>query len=133
MQVAESTIADVVKDVSEKMSDPNYTSVLVGGFVQEQSAVAQYISAHADELGGPEGVVHAIFHAAVVGVCFARAQEKDLPEISFEELDRVATDDREASLKDKQPAVLEYLAANVESDPMRRVLMLAALAMEAAR
>lgn len=130
MQVPESTIAEVVKDVSEKMSDPNYTSVLVGGFVQEQPSAAQYISAHADELGGPEGVVHAIFHASVVAVCFQRAQERSLPELSFEVLDRAAEEDREESLKGAQPAVLEYLRANVEGEPMQRVLMLVALAME---
>jgi hypothetical protein len=132
VQVPAETIAEVVKDVSEKMSDANYTSVLVGGFVQEQAPAAQYLSAHADELGGPEGVVHAIFHAAVVAVCFQRAHNRSLPQISFEELDRATAGDREAELKDQQPAVLEYFEANVESEPMRRVLMLVALAMEAA-
>ncbi len=132
MQVPAKTIAEVVKDVSDKMSDPNYTSVLVGGFVQEQPATAQYISSHADELGGPEGVVHAIFHASVMGVCFQRAHNRSLPQMSFEELDRVSGGDREAELKEQQPALLEYLEANVESAPMRKVLMLVALAMEAA-
>lgn len=133
MHVPETTIAEVVKDVSDKMSDPNYTSVLVGGFVQEQPPAAQYISAQADDLGGPEGVVHAIFHAAVVGVCFQRELGRSLPELSFEELDRAAAEDREAQLKEQQPAVLEYLKANVENEAMRRVVMLVALAMESAR
>jgi hypothetical protein len=132
VQVPATTIAEVVKDVSGKMSDPNYTSVLVGGFVQEQPPTAQYISSHADELGGPEGVVHAIFHAAVMGVCFQRAHNRSLPQMSFDELDRASAGDREAALKDVQPALLEYLAANVESAPMRKVLMLVALAMEGA-
>ena len=132
MQVPSLTIAEVVKDVSEKMSDPNYTSVLVGGFVQEQPPAAQYISAHAEELGGPEGVVHAIFHASVMGVCFQRAQNRSLPQLSFEELDRAAVEDREALLKQRQPAVLEYVETNVDSAAMRRVLMLVGLAMEAA-
>jgi hypothetical protein len=132
VQVPATTIAEVVKDVSGKMSDPNYTSVLVGGFVQEQPPTAQYISSHADELGGPEGVVHAIFHAAVMGVCFQRAHNRSLPQMSFEELDRASAGDREAALKEVQPALLEYLAANVESAPMRKVLMLVALAMEGA-
>jgi hypothetical protein len=132
VQVPATTIAEVVKDVSGKMSDPNYTSVLVGGFVQEQSPAAQYISSHADDLGGPEGVVHAIFHAAVVGVCFQRANNRSLPALSFEELDRASEADRETALREQQPAVLEYLQANVESEPMRRVLMLVVLAMEAA-
>jgi hypothetical protein len=132
VQVSATTIAEVVKDVSGKMSDPNYTSVLVGGFVQEQPPAAKYISSHADELGGPEGVVHAIFHAAVMGVCFQRAHNRSLPQLSFEELDRASAGDREATLKDVQPALLEYLAANVDSAPMRKVLMLVALAMEGA-
>ena len=132
MQVPATTIAEVVKDVSGKMSDPNYTSVLVGGFVQEQSPASQYISSHAEELGGPEGVVHAIFHAAVMGICFQRAHNRSLPALSFEELDRASTGDRAAALKEAQPALLEYLEANVEAAPMRNVLMLVAVAMESA-
>lgn len=130
MIISEAIVAEVVREASAKMSDPNYSAVLVGGFVQAQPQVAQYIGAHADELGGPEGVVNAIFHAALIGICFQRANNRSVREMSFEELNHVADGDREATLAEQQPAVLEYLRANVDSEPMTRVLILVALAME---
>lgn len=130
MRIREETVIEVVTEASAKMSDPNYSAVLVGGFVQTQGHAAQYISAHADELGGPEGVVHTIFHAALMGECFKRANNRTVRTMSFDELNHVADGDREETLKGLQPAVLEYLKANVESEAMRRVLMLVALAME---
>jgi hypothetical protein len=123
-------VAEVVKEASEKMSDPNYSAVMVGGFVQSQSPTAQYISAHAAELGGPEGVVNAIFHAALLGVCFQRGNRRTVRQMSFDELNHVADGDAEQNLARQQPALLEYIHANVESDSMKRVLVLVALAMD---
>lgn len=130
MRISAETVAEVVKEASEKMSDPNYSAVLVGGFVQTQGAAAQYISAHSEELGGTEAVVNAIFHAALIGTCFQRANNRSVREMKFEELDQVSEGDREEKLKEQQPAILEYIHANVENDAMKRVLMLIALAME---
>ncbi len=130
MRIKEETMAEVVKEASAKMSDPNYSAVLVGGFVQSQAAVAQYISSYADELGGAEVVVNTIFHAALMGLGFQRTNNQTIREISFDELDKVAEGDREAQLKQLQPALLEFLEANVEDAAMKKVLMLIALAME---
>ena len=73
MKIREETVVEVVQEASTKMADANYSAVMVGGFVQTQAAAAQYISAFATELGGPEGVVNTIFHASLIAVCFQRA------------------------------------------------------------
>jgi hypothetical protein len=130
MRIAQSTVLDLVKEASGKMTDPNYSAVMVGGFVQTQGPAAQYISAHASELGGPEGVVNTIFHAALIALCFQRANRRSVRTIRFDELDHVASGDREATLRDQQPAVLDYIDVNVELQAMKEVLILLALGME---
>jgi hypothetical protein len=128
--IAAKLVAEVVAEASKKMGDPNYSATLVGGFVQSQPNTAHYISAHADELGGAEGVVNTIFHAALIGQCFQRGYGRTVRSMTFAELDYVSDGDREERLKIQQPAVLEFLEANVEHATMKRVLILIALAME---
>jgi hypothetical protein len=130
MRIEQATMLEVVKEVSSKMTDPNYSAVMVGGFVQAQGPAAQYISAHAAELGGPEGVVNTIFHAALIALCFQRTNRRSVRSIRFDELDHVASGDREANLREQQPAVLDYIEVNVELPAMKQVLMLLALGME---
>jgi hypothetical protein len=130
MRIAEKTVAEVVQEASTKMSDPNYSAVLVGGFVQEQPAACEYIKSNLDEMGGAESVVNCIFHAALIGVCFQRGNNRSVRTMEFDELDYVSDGDRVAKLKDQQPAILEYIEQNVENDAMKRVLTLIALAME---
>lgn len=130
MKVPVDTVAAMVKEASAKMSDPSYSQVMVGGFVQEQPTVARYISAHAGELGGAEGVINTIFHAALLGKRLQKANNRSVRQISFDELDHVASQDREVVLGKVQPALLEYIHANVERAEMKRVLMLIVLAMD---
>jgi hypothetical protein len=130
MRIDQATVLEVVKEASSKMKDPNYSAVMVGGFVQTQGPAAQYISAHASELGGPEGVVNTIFHAALIAVCFQRTNRRSVRGIRFDELDHVASGDREADLRSQQPAILDYIEVNVEVPAMKQVLMLLALGME---
>lgn len=130
MSISKQTVLDVVNEASVKMQDPNYTAVMVGGFVQTQNPAAQYISAHADEIGGPEQVVNAIFHAALLGVCFQRASNRSVPEMSFADLDRVAGSDQAARLERAQPALHEYIVTNVEDAKVRELLCLIALGMD---
>ena len=130
MRIPTKIVEDMVAEASAKMSDPNYSAVLVGGFVQSQGAAAQYISATADELGGAEEVVNTIFHTALMAECFKRANNQTVGEMTFAILDRVADGDREASLKRKQPAVLEYIQTNIEHEGMANTVMLFALAMD---
>lgn len=130
MKIPEKVVAEVVSEASTKMSDPNYSAVMVGGFVQTQRAAAAYVSAHETELGGAEGVVSTIFHAALMALCYQRANNRTVREMQFDDLNHVADGDREGELKERQPALLVYITENVEEDPMRRVLMLLALAMD---
>jgi hypothetical protein len=130
MRIEQATMLEVVKEASSKMTDPNYSAVMVGGFVQTQGPAAHYISAHASELGGPEGVVNTIFHAALIALCFQRTNRRSVRGIRFDELDHVASGDREANLRSQQPAVLDYIEVNVEVPAMRQVLVLLALGME---
>lgn len=120
----------MVAEASTKMSDPNYSAVLVGGFVQTQGPAAQYISASASDLGGAEEVVNTIFHTALMAECFKRANNRTVPEMSFDILDRVSKGDRKEALRKKQPGVLEYIETNIENDDMAKTVMLFCLAMD---
>ncbi len=130
MKIREETVAELVAEASRKMSDPNYSAVVVGGFVQQQIATSHYFSAHEAELGGPEAVVTLIFHAALLGECFKRANNRTVPSMSFEDLNRVAESDARTELERIQPAILGFLDANVEGDEAKKLLMLVALAMD---
>lgn len=130
MRVRKQLVEEVVNEASLKMQDPNYSAVMVGGFVQTQGPTAQYISAHAEEMGGAENVVNAIFHASLIALCYQRANNRSVPEMSFSDLDHVAGDDVTERLENLQPAVGGYIASNVEAPAMRKVLYLIALAMD---
>jgi hypothetical protein len=131
VKIPEKLLADLVEEASKKMAtDPNYSAVMVGGFVQGQSSTAQFMSAHEAEVGGPEAVVNAIFHAALLGEAFKRTNNRSVPELSYEDLNHVSDGDRRAKLEKQQPAVLGYIEANVEHDGMKSLLTLIALAMD---
>lgn len=129
MSIPESVVAAVVADVSSRMSDPSYAQLAIGGFAQAHPDVGRYLTAHLDELGGGEAVMHAVFHAEVMHECYRRHLGQDLPAIGFDDLDRVANGDETASLRAREPALADYLASNIETDVMRRLLSLVALAM----
>jgi hypothetical protein len=130
VKIPTATVASVVAEASQKMADPNYSAVMVGGFVQVQTATAQYLGAHEDEVGGTEQVINAIFHAALIGLCYQRANNRTIRPMTFDDLDHVSDGDTAERLALVQPALHEYLEANVESEPVKRVLRLVALAMD---
>jgi hypothetical protein len=130
MRIPNKIVEEMVAEASEKMSDPNYSAVLVGGFVQTQGPAAQYISASASDLGGAEEVVNTIFHTALMAECFKRANNRSVPEMSFDILDRVSKGDRKEALRKKQPGVLEYIETNIESEDMAKTVILFCLAMD---
>lgn len=132
MKIKQEVVETVVSEASAKMSDANYSAVLVGGFVQGQTMVAQFISAHDQELGSPDAIVSVIFHAALLGVVFARAAGRTLRALTFEDLDVVAGGDSLATLADLQPSVSDFIVSNIETPPARTVLALIALAMDRA-
>jgi hypothetical protein len=127
MRVPNKIVEEMVAEASVKMSDPNYSAVLVGGFVQTQGPAAQYISASASDLGGAEEVVNTIFHTALMAECFKRANNRSVPEMSFEILDRVAEGDRKAALK---RGILEYIETNIEIESIADTVILFCLAMD---
>ena len=129
-RIPEKVVAEVVKEASIKMKDPRYAQTLVGTWVQGQPDAVRYLSAHAKELGGAEGVVNAVFHCALMSTCFLRHAGRSVRAMTFGELDAVSALDRSPELERRQPALHDYLVANVEHADMQRVLMLLALGMD---
>jgi hypothetical protein len=132
VKIRQETVEAVVKETSSKMNDPNYSAVLVGGFVQSQAMVTQFISAHDRELGGTEAIVGVIFHAALLGVVYSRAAGRAVKILSFDDLDAVAGGDALALLSERQPSVGDFIASNVDNAEARKILALIALAMDRA-
>ena len=119
MPLPKEAVTAVVAEASKKMSDPNYAAVLVGGFVQAQSAITQYISAHDVELGGADAIVNVVFHAALIGQFFQRGTGRSPRIVSFDDLDRAAGGDSLALLAQVQPFVHGFIDENV-TDPNSR-------------
>jgi hypothetical protein len=129
MKLTKEQVAAVVTEASQKMSDPNYSAVMVGGFVQSQPQVAQFINAHDRELGGAEAIVNVIFHCALVGTAFQRAGGR-LRTLSFEDLDRAAIGDALARLEKAQLPIHEFVQANIENAEAKRLVAMIALAID---
>jgi hypothetical protein len=129
MKLTKDQVAAVVTEASQKMSDPNYSAVMVGGFVQSQPHVAQFISAHDRELGGAEAIVNVIFHCALVGTAFQRAGGR-LRTLSYEDLDRAAAGDALAKLERAQLPLHEFVQANIENVEAKRLVAMIALAID---
>jgi len=130
VRIPETVVGEIVSEASLNMSDPRYAQTQVGGFVQSQPAAAKYLSAHVKELGGAEQVVNAVFHASLIAACFQRHTGRSVRRMTFAELDAVASGDQDARLSQNQPALADYIVANVDSGEMRKVLVLLALAMD---
>jgi len=131
MKLTKEQVATVVQEASAKMSDPNYASVLVGGFVQTQTPVAQFITAHERELGGADMVVNVIFHCALVAQCFQRAGGR-IRSLSYEDLDSAARGNPMKNLESKQLPLHEFIAANVEKVEAQELVAMIALAIDSA-
>jgi len=130
VKLKKETVAEVVAEASKKMSDPNYSAVMVGGFVQRQVPACQFISAHERELGGAEPIVSVIFHCALVEQCFARGAGRQPRAMSYEDLDAVAGGDSLAKLTKIQPAVAEFIESNLENPGAKQLVALMALAID---
>ena len=130
MPIKKDHVAEVVAEASQKMSDPNYSAVMVGSFVQGQPAITQFVSAHDQELGGADAIVNVIFHAALIGQFFQRGNGRSPRIASFEDLDRVAGGDSLDLLSRVQPFVHGFIEENVEHPEARKLLALIALAFD---
>jgi len=131
MKLTKEQVASVVTEASKKMSDPNYSAVLVGGFVQAQTPVSQFISAHERDLGGAEAVVSVIFHCALVSQCYQRAGGK-IRALSYEDLDAAARGEPLVRLEKAQLPLHEFIKANVENVDAQKLIALIALAIDGA-
>jgi len=136
VKLTKEQVAAVVTEASQKMSDPNYSAVMVGGFVQSQPNVAQFISAHDQELGGENGgaetIVNVIFHCALIATAFSKAGSSRLRTLSFDDLDRAAAGDALARLADVQLPLHEFVQANIEHAEAKRLVAMIALAIDGA-
>lgn len=129
MKLTKEQVAAVVTEASQKMSDPNYSSILVGGFVQSQTPVAQFISAHERELGGAEAIINVIFHCALIAEAFKRNGGK-IRELSYEDLDAAARGEPLKRLHKAQLPLHEFILANVENEEAQKLIAMIALAID---
>jgi len=128
--IKKDSMAAVVAEASTKMNDPNYSAVLVGGFVQRQTPIVQFVSAHQSELGGAEAIVNVIFHAALIAQAIQRHTGKSPRVVSFDDLDRASSGDPLATLARAEPYVHGFIEENVEHPEARKLLALMTLAMD---
>ena len=129
MKLTKEQVMQVVTEASQKMGDPNYASVMVGGFVQTQTPVAQFISAHERELGGAESIVTVIFHCALVAQCFQRNGGR-VRSLTYEDLDAAARGEPLARLEKAQLPLHEFIKANVENAEAQSLIAMIALAID---
>ena len=129
MKLTQEQVAAVVTEASKKMSDPNYSAVLVGGFVQSQPQVSQFISAHDRELGGAEAIVNVIFHCALVGQCYSRNGGR-VKTLSYEDLDSAGRGNSLANLETKQLPLAEFIVSNIENVDAQKLVAMIALAID---
>jgi len=129
MKLTKEQVMTVVTEASQKMGDPNYSAVMVGGFVQSQTPVAQFISAHERELGGAEAIVSVIFHCALVATCFQKAGAR-LRELSYEDLDAAARGEPLKRLEKAQLPLHEFIQANIEHEETKKLVAMIALAID---
>lgn len=133
MAIPESVVAAVVSEVSDQMAkDPNFAQLAVGNLVESQPDVSRFVTAQARTLGSSDAIVHVVFHANIMGTCFARHHGRDLNRVTFPDLNDAASGDTMARLKDSEPALHDYLAANVDGEAEQKLLSLIALAFASA-
>ena len=130
MKLTNEQVAEIVADASKKMSDPNYSAVMVGGFVQSQTPAAQFIGAHDQELGGAESVVNVIFHCALVSACFQRGGGRTPRTLSYEDLDSSARGKPLDNLAKIQPAVADFIKTNIEHPMAQELVAMISLAFD---
>ncbi len=127
MKLTTEQVAEIVAEASKKMSDPNYSAVMVGGFVQSQTPAAQFIGAHDQELGGAEAVVNVIFHCALVSTCFQRGGGRTPRTLGYEDLDSAARGKPLDNLAKLQPAVADFIKTNIEHPTAQELVAMIAL------
>ncbi len=116
MRIREEKLTLVVQEEGPKLGDPKHIQRLVNAFMGAQRAATQYIIAHDKELGAA-GIVTTLLHAEIISRAFARESGRRPPTLSMSDLDAGARRSAEPdALMVDQPAVLDYLRANVGTD-----------------
>lgn len=133
MKLTNEQVAEIVADASKKMSDPNYSAVMVGGFVQTQTPAAQFIGAHDQELGGAEAVVNVIFHCALVATCFQRGNGRTPRTLTYEDLDSAARGNPLENLAKVQPAIADFIKTNIEHPKAQELVAMIAMGFQGLR
>lgn len=113
MSISVDVMGAIVTDASTKMTDPNFASVLVGGFAERQPAITQYLSAHDAELEGADGVIRVVFHCALVDEAVKKAIGRYARTLSFSHLDD-ATKVTATAFAKREPAVSEFVTSNLQ-------------------
>lgn len=133
MPVPEAVVEEVVRDISERMKEPHFTQAAVGHFVESQPELARFLSIRANRIGGAQGVVSVAFHGELICECLRRHEGSELPQVSFNGLDRASQGDPIATFAAEEPALSSYVASNVEDDALRLELCRIGLALSLAR
>ena len=131
MKLTKDQVLTVVTEASRRMSEPNYSSEMVGDFYARQKPVCSFISAHEQELGGTEAVVGVIFHCALVAEAFRRAGGK-VRSLGYEDLDAAARGEPLPRLEHAQLPLHEFIMANVEHPEAQKLVAMIALAIDGA-
>ena len=132
MKLTKEHVLTVVNEAGKKMSaDANYTSIMVGGFVQSQQPISHFIQAHEQELGGAEGIVSVIFHCALVSAAYQRAGGR-IRTLTYEDLDAAARGEPLARLEKAQLPLHEFILANVENVEAQKLIAMISLAIDGA-
>lgn len=129
MKLTKEQVLSVVTEAGKKMSDPNYSSAMVGGFVQSQPQLTTFISAHESELGGTEQIVSVVFHCALVMEAFTRAGAR-IRSLGYEDLDGAARGEPLPRLEKAQLPLHEFIAANIENSEAQKLVATIALAID---
>jgi hypothetical protein len=132
MKLTKEQVLAVVNEAGKKMSaDANYTSIMVGGFVQSQQPISHFIQAHEQELGGAEGIVSVIFHCALIASAYQRAGGR-IRTLTYEDLDAAARGEPLARLEKAQLPLHEFILANVENVEAQKLIAMISLAIDGA-
>jgi hypothetical protein len=132
MKLTKEQVLTVVTEAGKKMSaDSNYTSIMVGGFVQSQQPISHFIQAHEQELGGAEGIVSVIFHCALIASAYQRAGGR-IRTLTYEDLDAAARGEPLARLEKAQLPLHEFILANVENVEAQKLIAMISLAIDGA-
>ncbi|HEY3805690.1 MAG TPA: hypothetical protein VGL61_23950 [Kofleriaceae bacterium] len=129
-QLTKEQMLSVVTEASKRMTEPHYSSELVGAFYDSQRQACQFITAHEKDLGGTEAVVSLVFHCALVAEAFRRAGGR-VRSLTYEDLD-AASHDVLPRLEQVQLAVHEFIMANVEHAEAQKLVAMIALAIDSA-